>query len=119
MASNLNSPRDLTVRVEVRQGASVIVPTGEIDLNSSPVLRQEIKRVQSERPERVVINLSAVPYMDSAGVATLVEAMQVARKTGTRLVLCSMQDKVRSIFEISRLDTVFTIVPDEAAALAG
>jgi len=51
-----------------------------------------------------------VPYMDSSGVATLVEAMQTARRTGGRLILCSMQAKVRSIFEIARLDTVFTIV---------
>lgn len=116
MASELNSAGDLSVRVESRSGAAVIVPEGEIDLNSSPVLRQELKRVQAERPQRVVINLAAVPYMDSAGVATLVEAMQMARKTNTRLVLCALQDKVRSIFEISRLDTVFTIVSDESAA---
>jgi anti-sigma B factor antagonist len=57
--------------------------------------------------------------MDSSGVATLVEAMQIARKQSTRLVLCGMQSKVRSIFEIARLDRVFTIVDDrEAAATA-
>ncbi|MBX3386829.1 MAG: STAS domain-containing protein [Phycisphaeraceae bacterium] len=118
MASDQNASGDLTVRVESRNGAAVIVPSGEIDLNSSPVLRQEIKKVQASKPPRVIIDLAAVPYMDSAGVATLVEAMQFARKTSTRLVLCSLQDKVRSIFEISRLDTVFTIVDNEQAAFA-
>jgi anti-sigma B factor antagonist len=54
--------------------------------------------------------------MDSSGVATLVEAMQVARRCDSRLVLCGLQEKVRSIFEIARLDMVFSITPgvDEA-----
>ena len=57
--------------------------------------------------------------MDSSGVATLVEAMQLSRKQNASLVLFSMQDKVRSIFEIARLDRVFTIVPLEDDALQG
>lgn len=110
---------DLSVRSERRDGAVIVIPTGEIDLTSSPTLRVELKKIQGDRPARLVIDLAGVPYMDSAGVATLVEAMQHARKSNTRLVLCAMTDKVRSIFEISRLDTVFTIVGDQSAALAG
>lgn len=113
-----NHSGDLKVRSEKREGAVVVIPSGEIDLTSSPVLRVELKRLQAERPDRLVIDLADVPYMDSAGVATLVEAMQFARKNNTRLILCSMQDKVRSIFEISRLDTVFTIVRDQQSAMS-
>ena len=54
--------------------------------------------------------------MDSSGVATLVEALQVQRRKGRKLVLCGLQAKVRSIFEISRLDRVFQITEDAAAA---
>ncbi len=106
------------IKAEQRSGAMIVIPTGEIDLNASPILRQELKRVQTSRPQRLIVNLASVPYMDSSGVATLVEAMQIARKNSTRLVLCGMQDKVRSIFEIARLDTVFTIVPDVDGALS-
>jgi anti-sigma B factor antagonist len=105
------------VKAEQRGAATVVIPAGEIDLNASPVLRQELKRVNAERPQRLIVNLAAVPYMDSSGVATLVEAMQMARKNSARLVLCGMQEKVRSIFEIARLDTVFTIVADVDAAM--
>lgn len=110
---------DSAFRVTVNNTGSavVVLPSGEIDLNASPVLRQELKRVQTARPERLIVDLSGVPYMDSSGVATLVEAMQIARKNSTRLVLCGMQDKVRSIFEIARLDTVFTIAPDSQTAM--
>ena len=85
-------------------------PVGEIDLSCAAMLRQQLGRVQNDKPARLVINLSDVPYMDSSGVATLVEAMQIARRTGSKLVLAAMQEKVRSIFEIARLDMVFTIV---------
>jgi len=106
------------VRAEQRGGATVVLPTGEIDLNASPFLRQELKRIQTSRPQRLIVDLAGVPYMDSSGVATLVEAMQFARKNSTKLVLCGMQDKVRSIFEIARLETVFTIVTDVDAAMS-
>lgn len=100
-------------------GTSVFVrPSGDVDLSGSPTLRMELRKAQTSKPGRLVIDLAGVPYMDSSGVATLVEAMQVARKNNTKLVLCALQDKVRSIFEIARLDTVFTIVLNVEAANA-
>jgi anti-sigma B factor antagonist len=107
------------VSSQTKGNAVVISPSGDIDLTASPMLRQELKRMQAARPApaRLVVDLSKVPYMDSSGVATLVEAMQTARKQGTKMVLCGLVERVRSIFEIARLDTVFTIVPDEDAAL--
>src|SRR6185503_1283570 len=94
----------ISVKSEMRGNAVILSPAGDIDLTASPVLRQELKRVQGTRPGRLVVDLQAVPYMDSSGVATLVEAMQMARKNGTRMVLCGLADRVRSIFEIARLD---------------
>ena len=47
--------------------------------------------------------------MDSSGVATLVEAMQTARRAKQKMVLCSLQERVRSVFEIAKLEMVFTI----------
>lgn len=107
----------LSVKMELRETAMVVIPTGEIDLTGSPVLRMELRKAQTDRPARLIIDLSGVPYMDSSGVATLVEAMQIARRNNTRLVLCSLRDKVRSIFEIARLDTVFSIAADADAAM--
>lgn len=101
-------------RIEVKTrsigGATILTPIGEIDLSCAPTLRKQITTAQSAKPQRLIIDLGDVPYMDSSGVATLVEAMQNARRGGSKLILCSLQPKVRSIFEIARLDTVFTIV---------
>ena len=95
-----------------------IAPSGDVDLSCSKDLQATLRKAMDKRPKLLVVDLGSVPYMDSSGVATLVEAMQIARKGSTRLVLCSMQDKVRSIFEIARLDRVFTIVADLNAARA-
>ena len=100
------------IEIKTRQvnDATILSPLGEIDLSRAPSFRTHISSVQSQRPKKLIIDLSGVPYMDSSGVATLVEAMQNARRNGGKLVLCAMHDKVRSIFEIARLDMVFTIV---------
>jgi anti-sigma B factor antagonist len=106
-----------SIRVEKSDSGVVITPTGEIDLSHSPNLRQALLKALEGRPKRLVINLEKTPYMDSSGVATLVEAMQVSMRNSTKLVLCGLQVKVRSIFEIARLDAVFTIVDGPADAL--
>lgn len=117
MADPRRNADSIVVKSEVRDGATLVTPVGDVDLTASPVLRQELKKVQGGRPQRLIVDLSQVPYMDSSGVATLVEAMKTANQNRTRLVLCGMQPKVRSIFEIARLDTVFAIAPDAQQAL--
>ncbi|MBL8764015.1 MAG: STAS domain-containing protein [Phycisphaerae bacterium] len=112
-----HGPTTLAVRSEGRGDGVIISPQGDVDMTGSPVLRQELKRVQGNRPARIVVDLGGVPYMDSSGVATLVEALQAAKRSQTKLLLCGMQDKVRSIFEIARLDAVFTIVATADAAM--
>ncbi len=94
----------------------VISPSGDVDLSTSREFQRRLREAMNGRPTLLIVDLGLVPYMDSSGVATLVEAMQIARRQSTRLVLCTMQEKVRSIFEIARLDRVFTIVADEQAA---
>lgn len=91
--------------------------SGDIDLSRSPIMRQELLQLAERGWQRLVIDLSAVSYMDSSGVATLVEALQQQRKHGGRMILCGLQQRVRSIFEIARLDMVFTIVESKEEAL--
>lgn len=108
----------LDVTVQTEPNATIVTPGGDVDLSCSRELQAHLRKAMESRPKLLVVNLGKVPYMDSSGVATLVEAMQIARKQSTRLVLCRMQDKVKSIFEIARLDRVFTIVADLDAARA-
>ncbi len=115
----MSKAEELDIQTEAISDGVILRPTGEIDLSCAPILRSRLSEVQEGKPDRLIIDLSAVPYMDSSGVATLVEAMQIARRNGSKLVLCAMQDKVLAIFEIARLDMVFKIVDsvEEAAAV--
>ncbi len=114
----MDEPTDITITAEQRGDARVLFPVGDIDLSRSPVLRASMKDALEAKPRRLVIELSGVSYMDSSGVATLVEAMQLSRKAGVGLVLCCLTERVRSIFEIARLEQVFTITDDLDGALA-
>lgn len=107
----------LQVSSQATGDTTVVNPVGDIDLTGSPALRSELKRVFDTKPARIIVDLIQVPYMDSSGVATLVEAMQLSRRAKSKLLLCNLQDRVRGIFEIAKLDMVFTIVADLPAAL--
>ncbi|MFG0251952.1 MAG: STAS domain-containing protein [Phycisphaerales bacterium JB038] len=107
----------LEVSVEQRGDVVILRPVGDVDLNCSPTLRAELIQAQEAKPSKLIVDLAEVHYMDSSGVATLVEAMKGMRQLGGALVLCSLQERVLSIFEIARLDIVFNIVADLEAAL--
>lgn len=113
-----NHSADLEIERERDGDIAILRPRGEIDLSRAPALRNALMDAVRLRPGRLVVDLQNVSYMDSSGVATFVEALQQMRAVRGRLVLCGLQPKVRSIFEIARLDMVFTIVDDTARARA-
>ena len=103
-----------------RQSRFNVVPLkGEIDLHVAPTVTAAFNDVIDRKPERLVVDLTDVSYIDSAGLATLIQAMQKVEGYGGKFMLSGLQETVRSIFEISRLDQVFQIFPDADAALAG
>jgi anti-sigma B factor antagonist len=102
-----------------RDRSNVLPLKGEIDLHVSPSVTASLDRIIDKKPERLVVDLSDVTYIDSAGLAALIQAMQKVEGYGGKFRLAGLQETVRSIFEISRLDQVFQIFPDADAALAG
>ena len=102
------------------EGDSVIASIhGDIDLHNSPELRQAILLLlQQNSPKKLVLNLTAVPYMDSSAIAVLVEALQKMRKAGGKVCLTNLQPRVQGLLEIARLGTIFVIAKDEAEALS-
>lgn len=91
----------------------VIAARGDVDLASSPRLRTELLDSLGGDGRTVALDLSGVRYMDSSGVATLVEGLRRAGETGAELRLVAPSDQVRKVLEMTRLETVFTI--DEAS----
>jgi anti-sigma B factor antagonist len=99
--------------------SNVLPLKGEIDLHLSPTVTASLNAMIAKKPKRLVVDLSGVTYIDSAGLAALIEAMQKVEGYGGKFLLAGLQETVRSIFEISRLDQVFQIFPDVRAAVAG
>lgn len=91
---------------------------GDIDLTRSADFQQALLLLLDRRPSRLIVNLRGVPYMDSSGVASLVKLLSRTRKGGVPLHLVGLTDRVRSVFEITRLDTVFCIHATEEEAMA-
>jgi anti-sigma B factor antagonist len=117
--SQLNSGSDLVPSARQDGDTLVFEFRGEIDLHNSPELRTAVlDLVVKANPKRLVLNLAQVPYMDSSGIAVLVELLSRLRRAGGKVFLTNLQPRVQSILQIARLDTIFTVTADEAAALS-
>jgi len=98
--------------------ANVLAIEGDIDLHISPAITETLNAMIKKRPERIVIDLSHATYIDSAGIAALISAMQEVKAYGGKFFLSGVQEIIRSILETSRLDRLFWLFPDVDAALA-
>ncbi len=97
---------------------NLLVLEGEIDLAQSPAVKEAFRRLLAEKPRHLYVDLSGVSYMDSSGLAALIEAMQKLHPGGGTLALFGVQPTVLNILQIARLDQVFRLFPDLAAARA-
>jgi len=88
---------------------SLITVRGEVDLYSSPKLRRAILDAVPHADQRLAIDLSGVEYMDSSGVATLVEGLKSANAHDTVLRLVAPSEAVMSVLKLARLDSLFEV----------
>ena len=93
--------------------------TGDIDLAHSPAMRKALlQEIREKKMARVFLNLEKVRYIDSSGIASLVEGLKASRDMGSRLILFGLSKSVREVMELSRLQKIFEIHDSEAQALA-
>ena len=92
--------------------------SGDIDFANSPEVRQSVLReIRENRVSRVVVNLTGVRYIDSSGVASLVEGLKASRDLGSRFILFGLSTAAREVLQLSRLLKVFEIYDSEEEAL--
>lgn len=108
----------LKITNTVEEKVAVLKIDGEVDMFSSPQARNAIMELVKRRVPRVIVELSGVSYMDSSGVATLIEGLQLCQKYNGTLVVAGLRDNVREVFELTRLDKIFQIFQDVNAARA-
>ena len=91
---------------------------GDIDLKSSTEVRETLEKSIKKSPKKILIDFKNVAYMDSSGLATIIEAKQKVNVYNGKLVLCNLQKRVKAIFEISRLIDFFAIYDDQKMAIS-
>ena len=99
------------------QSGIVVGIAGDVDLYSSPEVRKQLLDLTKLKVKNILIDLSRVSYMDSSGVATLVETLQQVNRYKGKLLLFGLDAMVKEVFELSRLDKVFDISGEREAAL--
>ena len=96
----------MQVKATQKEEVTIFHVDGEINMGTSPELR---KLFEKQTAKKVVIDLEKVVYIDSSGLATLVEMLKKMKSQGGSLGLSGMSEKVKSLFEITKLDKLFSI----------
>ena len=107
----------MQINISEKDGISICRADGEIDINTAPQLKKTFEKLIKEKRDKILINMEKVSYRDSSGLATLVELLKNFRKYGARLKLVSLPAKVKSLFEITKLEKLFDISEKEEEAL--
>ena len=106
---------DLTTRAS--GSAAILELAGRFDAYVVGPVNESLDQAAAKPPAHVVVNLASVNFVDSTALAALVRSMKRCRQQGGDLHLCGLQQPVRIIFELTRLDRAIEIFPDEEQAV--
>jgi anti-sigma B factor antagonist len=106
------------VQIQVRQSenTTILDIAGNIDLQNSPHMRKALLE-NLKVAARVVVNLQNVPYIDSSGIASLVEGLKASQNLKNRLILTGLSPMAHKVLELTRLTPLFEIYATEEEAL--
>lgn len=107
----------MKIRQEKRNDIIICFLEGEININNSPELRKAFDELIKANQKKVLLDFSNATYIDSSGLATLIEMFQRLKKIGGHLRLGSMNQKIKNVFEITKLHKLFEIFDTQEAAL--
>jgi anti-sigma B factor antagonist len=103
---------------KVVDGVTVVVLSGRIVLGpESSALREKVKTLLAEGKKKIVLNMTDVTYIDSAGLGMLVAAHVSAKNEGVPLLLSNLGEKFHDVLQLTRLLTVFNVYDTEADAV--
>ncbi|MFZ0217377.1 MAG: STAS domain-containing protein [Candidatus Dormiibacterota bacterium] len=102
------TPRHLRIDRQLDANGIILALTGELDLASAPELDRQLRELEAANPGRLLIDLSALEFMDSTGIALLVRARQAARTNGHQLALRRGPAQIQRLFALTRLTDHFT-----------
>jgi len=112
---------EVIVKISARRvdKATILDVSGNIDMSNSPEMRKTLlSELRDKNVTRVALNLTGVAYIDSSGVASLIEGLKASNESCSRFVLFGLSDSAREVLKISRLLKLFEVYDDETQAMA-
>ena len=106
----------MNVSVRTSEGARIIDVSGQVDINGSPVLRKVLFDELKES-QKVALNLSAIRYIDSSGIAVMLEALRESQRLNRQFVLFGMSPAVHDVFKLTHVIRIFDVAQTEEQAL--
>jgi len=104
------------IKSHEKENIGIIIVEGEVDMFTSPNLRDKLIPFFEKGPKGVIVDLSGVSFMDSSGIATLVEGLQWSKKEKKAFILTGLGTNVMNALSLTKLDNVFTIKVDTDGA---
>ena len=98
----------MEIKTREEGGYAILALAGEVDLSCSPEARKKILSCL-ESKQNLLVDLSAITYIDSSGVASLVEGYQTAKKLNLKFGLVGVSNAAMNVLQLARLDKVFPI----------
>ena len=89
----------------------VVQPSGILDGTKAGQFRQEISQLVEANGDIVLIDFQDVTFMDSSGLGALFLALKTGRAAGSKLFICSVNEQIKMLFELTSMDRVFEIFP--------
>ncbi len=97
------------IKSEEKENIGVVIVEGEVDMFTSPGLRDKLVPFFEKGVKGIIVNLSGVSFMDSSGIATLVEGLQWSKKDNKKFILAGLGTNVMNALSLTKLDKVFDI----------
>jgi anti-sigma B factor antagonist len=110
--------QSVEIREEKHPSATILVPTGRLDSNTSGEFGTRASRVIAAGVAALVVDFSGVAYISSAGLRVLLQAAKSLKTCGRKIVLCGLQKNVMTVFDASGFTSLFEIYDTQNAAVA-
>ena len=109
----------MQISVKTTNEVKVLAFEGKLDTQTSPDVQQQLTRLIEEGETKILVNLEKVDYISSAGLRVLLVVAKQLKTTDGELRICSLNEVVKEVFDISGFDMILPISASESEALEG